>query len=433
MRRLISICLLVGPVLAAGGLGPTLRALKLDDRDRRRAALRALALGEVAPASAGEAARAERALARFMSARHPGVERALAFHGLGRLQRRSAYAVLLDRLLKETDDRVLRAAEEVFARAPPETVEEVVRRLPRAGDPIQRAALVRVQGALPGPEARRRTRLRAAMGDHWCPRAAAVHALARDRDPAAFEPLIALLDASDPALVTAAVESLTRLTRRAYGRDLVQWKTWWRTRDKVAPLERALEEAGRGDQRTYAHETERKTFAAPYFGIPVHGPEVAFVFDMSASMRYKLPLALDQLTRAVKSLPSHTRFEVIFFNEHVWPWRGRLSHADPVTKELLLRHIPTLEVKSYTNLFDSMEQALALGVDEMFVISDGEPNRGRKQFPKEILRELERLNTRRTRIHTISVVRTVDGDDHVGLLASIAEQHGGRHVRRTLK
>ncbi|MHC4493662.1 MAG: hypothetical protein ACYTDU_18830, partial [Planctomycetota bacterium] len=115
------------------------------------------------------------------------------------------------------------------------------------------------------------------------------------------------------------------------------------------------------------------------------------------------------------------------------PWRGRLSHADPVTKELLLRHIPTMEVKSYTNLFDSMEKALDLGIDEMFVISDGEPNRGRKQFLRDILKELKKLNTGGTVIHTISVVRTVDGDDHVALLRSIAEQHGGQHVARTLK
>jgi hypothetical protein len=124
---------------------------------------------------------------------------------------------------------------------------------------------------------------------------------------------------------------------------------------------------------------------------------------------------------------------VIFFNEHVWPWRGRLSHADPVTKELLIRHLPTIEVKNYTNLFDAIETALGLDVDEIFVISDGEPNRGRKQFPDEILAELRRINTKGTRIHTISVVRTVDGDEHPAILRLIAEENHGQHVERTLK
>ncbi len=432
MRQLLLIALLVLPA-TAGELGKTLRALRLEDRERRRDALKALALGEIAPVSRSDFQKTERALARFLSSRHPGLERALAFHALGRLRQRSAYERLLDRLLDEADDRVFHAAEEVFAKAPPETVDLLAPRLARAEDAVQRSALVRVQGALPGPEAQRRNRIRARAGDHWAVRAAAVHALARDRDPAALEPLIGLLDSEDPALLTAAIESLTRLTRRAYGRDPARWKAWWNTREKTAPLEEALEEAGKPDRRTVARGTERRTIAGTYFGIPIQGTRVAFVFDMSASMRYKLPLALDQLTRAIKSLPSSALFEVVFFNEHVWPWRGRLSHADPATKELLLRHIPTMEVKSYTNLFDAMELALDLRVDEMFVISDGEPNRGRRQFPRDILKELRKLNLGRTVIHTISVVRTVDGDDHVALLKSIAEEHRGRHVARTLK
>ncbi|MFI5402921.1 MAG: VWA domain-containing protein, partial [Planctomycetota bacterium] len=177
----------------------------------------------------------------------------------------------------------------------------------------------------------------------------------------------------------------------------------------------------------------RKTIGGTYFGIPVKGTKVAFVCDVSGSMRYKLPLAYDQLTRAVKSLPSTTQFEVVFFNEHVWPWRGRLSRADPVTKELLVRTLERIEVKNYTNLFEAIETALALGTDEVFVISDGEPNRGRKQFADEILAELKRINTRGARIHTVSVVRTVDGDEHVPLLKRIADENNGQYEERTLK
>jgi len=212
----------------------------------------------------------------------------------------------------------------------------------------------------------------------------------------------------------------------------------------VAPLDEALKgrEGGpgggeepqpEGERRTVVKKPERRTIGGTYFGIPVSGSKVAFVCDVSGSMRYKLELAYDQLTRAVKALPSTSQFEVVFFNEHVWPWRGRLSRADPVTKELLIRHLPTIEVKNYTNLFDAIETALGLGVDEVFVISDGEPNRGRKQFPDEILAELKRINTRRAKIHTVSVVRTVDGDEHVGILKRIAEENGGEHIERTLR
>ncbi|MFQ5845182.1 MAG: VWA domain-containing protein [Planctomycetota bacterium] len=180
----------------------------------------------------------------------------------------------------------------------------------------------------------------------------------------------------------------------------------------------------------YAHEVPSDPHPPDWFDIPVRGARVGFVYDVSGSMRSKLPLAYTELKRAVKGLGSTRQFEVVFFNEQVMPWRGRLSRADPVTKELLVRHLDEVEVKSYTNLFDALETTLGLGVDEVFAISDGEPNRGRARLPRRILAELRRINVRRVPIHTVSVVRKVDGDEHVELLRAIAAQSGGRHVAR---
>lgn len=441
MVRLALFALLLCPAADAApeDLDRALRALKGDDRDRRREALDALAKGELVPPTAYQRDRTFDGLRRFLSDHFTGDERALAFRAIGRLGTDRGFAALLDRLATDTDDRVLDAAEEAFRTAPEGLVEEVERRIGKAESPLARAVYVRVLGALPGPAARERIRVRTLMFDDWCPRAAAAHALASDRSPEALPPLVELLDAEDPALLTAAIESLTRLTKLDFGRDPVAWKTWWETHDKVGPIDDALKKEGGagggnpdGETRTVARPPERKTIGGTYFGIPVAGGKVAFVCDESGSMRYKLELAHDQLSRAVKALPSTTQFEVIFFNEHVWPWRGRLSRADPVTKDLLVQYLPTIEVKSYSNLFDSIETALGLGVDEIFVISDGVPNRGRKQFPDDILSEIKRLNTKGTRIHTVSVVRTVDGDEHVALLKRIADENHGQYVERTL-
>lgn len=443
MVRLALLALLAAPA-AAEDFDRALRGLKADDRERRQAALDAFARGDFAPRNDAQRDRALDTLKRFLSDRFPGDERAQAFRAIGRLLTDRAFLALLDRLASDFDDRVLEAAEEAFRAAPEGLADEVSRRIEKAEDPLGRAVYVRMLGALPGAAARERTRLRAALPDVWCPRSAAAHALARDRTQEALPPLVALLDAEDPALLTAAVESLTSLTRLDFGRDPVAWKTWWETRDELLPIDESLKKkeggAGGGDEpkadgerRTSAQPIERKTIGGTYFGMPVRGTKVAFVCDVSGSMRYKLPLAYDQLTRAVKALPSTSQFEVVFFNEHVWPWRGRLSRADPVTKELLVRTLERIEVKNYTNLFDAIETALALGVDEIFVISDGEPNRGRKQFPDDILSELKRLNTRRTRIHTVSVVRTVDGEEHISLLKRIADENNGHHEARTLK
>jgi hypothetical protein len=440
MVRVVLLALLVIPAWGQD-FDKEIRALKGDEREKREAALALFAKGEIAPATAYQRDRAFDALRRYLSDRFPGDERALAFRAIGRLGMDRGFGALLDRLATDTDDRVLEAAEEAFRTAPESLGDDLSRRIAKADDPLQRAVYLRVLAAVPGGLPR--VRMRVTMADDWCPRAAAAHALARDRSPEALPPLIALLDSDDPGLLTAAIESLSALTHLDFGRDPVQWKTWWETRDKLAPIDEALkqkeggpgggEPQADGERRTVAQQPERKTIGGTYFGIPVTGRKVAFVCDVSASMRYKLDISYDQLTRAVKAMPSTSLFDVIFFNEHVWPWRGRLSHADPVTKELLIRHLPTIEVKNYTNLFDAIETALGLDVDEIFVISDGEPNRGRKQFPDEILAELRRINTKGTRIHTISVVRTVDGDEHPAILRLIAEENHGQHVERTLK
>jgi len=437
MRTIVAFFLAFAATVHAEDFNRTLRHLQRKDRARRRAALADLADARVRPANSSQQRAMERALKRFLSDRFPGKDRALAVRALGTLGTDRVYEMLLDRLEDETDDRVLKAAEGAFRRAPEKTSELLAGRLHRAREPIHKAVVLRMLGAVPGRDARERIRRRAAMGDHWCPRAAATHALARDRDTAVLPTLVEILDRDDPGLITAAIESLTRLTGLRHGRDIPAWKAWWVTRDALAALPEPPEDPkdpGNGEERrVYAHEVADRGPRPYFFGIPIRGRQVVFVFDVSASMRYKLPLAYDQLSRAVKSLESNSQFEVIFFNENVWPWRGRLSWADPVTKELLVRHLPSIEIRSYTNLFDAVERGLRLRPQELFVISDGAPNRGRWRLPRDILREVAELNNHRTKIHTVSVVRAVDGDEHVSLLKQIAEAAGGTHVERTLK
>ncbi len=412
--------------------GKTIRSLKVDDRSRRRAALTRLANGEIEPNGKREIAAGQRALGRFLSLKRPGLERALAVRALGRLGDRKTFEKLLQHLVKDTDDRVLAAAAEAFRLAPASSVPTVMMRLDAAKAPETRAVLIRLLSAMGGDPVRKRMLLRARGWDHWCPRAAALHGLARDKSKESLALLVESLDTEDPALLTAAVESLTTITKKKFGLDVAKWKAWWATRDlpEDEPLVPAPGEAG----RTVAQKpNERRTIAPRYFSIPITGSRVVFVYDVSASMRYKLPLANDQLLRAVKALPSTTRFEVVFFNEHVYPWRDRLSWADPVTKLRLAQTISDIEIKSYTNLYDSMERAFRLDPDEIFIISDGAPNRGRFRLPRDIIREVKKLNEKRIPIHSISIVRVVDGDEHIALLETIAKQNGGQHVQRTLK
>ncbi len=441
MRALLLALLLTASVAGGEGFPRAVGDLRSRERSRRLAALRAFAEGEASPAGGAEEAKLETALLRFLSPRWSAEERALAVRALARRPTERTLDGFLDRLREERDDRVLDEACPAFRHGAEALAARFKARIEAAEDPLQRAVLLRALGFLPGAAARPTLRVRAAADPHFVSRAAAAHALALDRDPAAFPALLAMLDEEDPGLLTAACESLELLTRRGFGREPARWKAWWEREGNRDPFaspprvkEKEDEEGGGEEKRRYAHELEEADKPTQYyFGIPVKGTRTVFCCDVSASMRYKLPLAHDQLTRAVKGLPSSALFEVVFFNEWVTPWRNRLSRADPVTKELLVRHLPELEIKSYTNLFDALELALGLEPDEIFLISDGEPNRGRKILPRDILTELEKINPRKVKVHTVSVVRTVDGHTHVPLLKEIAEATGGRYEERTVR
>ena len=333
--------------------------------------------------------------------------------------------------MKERDDRALDGFWEAFGRAPPKLAARLGERLQKSKDPLERAVLIGALARMRDPLARRLVQRYARLESDPCPQAAALQGLVHQRDRETLPILIDALDADDAGMRAAALEVLTRLTGQSFGGDQARWQTWWDGVRKLTASPIAVPPEGKPVR--YAHEVPDDPNPPYWFDIPVRGKRVVFCYDVSASMRYKLPTAYKELSNAVKGLRSSHSFEVVFFHEKVLPWRGRLSHADPVTKELLVRHLDELEIKSYTNLFDAMETALALRPDELFVISDGVPNRGKRRVPKQILEALLELNVRRIPIHTVSVVRSVDGDEHLTLLRDIAVQHKGKHVARHIE
>ena len=441
MNRTLVLALLLSAAPAlADEFGRVLRRAKDGGRAERREALESLAEGRIAPSTPGQKAKMARALSSYLSSKSLGRDRALAVKALGRLDEEKVYARFLKLLRKERDDRVLAELEDAFAAAPPEWFETLVARFRETGidETVQRAVYLRMACAASGEKARAFVRTRAGMVDHWSLHATAITALRHDTEPGVLALCMEALDIKDTAVQAAAFELLAIRSGKRFGRDAVSWKTWWNTRKKTESLDKAIAKAdklnkSRPETRTVSPEESVEPVRSYFFGMPIRGRKVVYVFDISASMRKKLPVALAQLVASIKGLPPRTRFEVVFFNENVMPWRGRLSGADAVTKALLIEQLKDLEIKSYTNLFDAMETGLRLKPDEMFVISDGAPNRGRKRFTRDILSELKRLNADgKATIHTVSVVRTVDGGEHVDLLKRVAAENGGQSVQRTL-
>jgi len=274
----------------------------------------------------------------------------------------------------------------------------------------------------------------AAASHPWIVAQAAALALGRHRTKESVDRLIDLLWSEDDGVRAAARESLVKLTgKRSLPAVAGDWRKWWNeNRDDFGFPD------GKPRPGVPPATLPPESVSVPtYYDIPIKGRRVVFCLDVSASMwGPKFTAAKRELSRAVRSLPSNYTFGMFFFNEHPIIWRDDLTPAFPFQKLECVTDFEALTTKKYTNIYDTLERALgfaglgrwakedAPGVDDVFILTDGEPNRGRYRDLKGILHGLSEVDPKRTvRIHAISV-----GDDPRALMAAIAKEHGGRHA-----
>lgn len=278
-------------------------------------------------------------------------------------------------------------------------------------------------------------------------------------DKAAIPTLIRALDLeqrSPDALVSAVNKRASPMLRdRAGGLlramtgalvpidDPAAWRTFWqREQDHIVVPPRL----NRPDP-----EGTRVTF----FGVPVTGGSIGFLIDTSGSMddepaggpqtgprrrrsHTRLDAAKEQLVLAAQAMPKESQYFVLTFADraHVWttqPIRPQRQSLRSLT-ELLSR----LRAHGGTNLYDGLVTALELEgkgygdaslpkIDELFVLSDGEPTTGPVQQPETLLEMVKQANRyAKVRIHTV-FTGTGGGAD---LLRKLAEQNGGVFVQR---
>jgi len=320
-------------------------------------------------------------------------------------------------LRRFTSESVLALIEKRAFREPREDVRALcVEALGRAGDAKGLRTLLRIADArLP-----------------WIVAQATALALGRHPDPRSVDGLIDLLWSEDDGVRAMAFESLVRLTRnRDLPAEAAAWVKWW------GENREGFEFKGRKPEEDPTRTVPAGPVTVPtYYDIPIRGRRVIYCMDVSASMwGPKFEGALAELSRSIRSLPTNRRFSVIYFNEHPVPWKKELIPALPFQKYEALSVFDELETKKFTNIFDTLERALGFagigrwakedppGLDDLFLLTDGEPNRGRYRDQKGILAGLRALDPKRAvRIHTISV-----GEDPKALMKAIAAQQGGGH------
>jgi HEAT repeat protein len=438
---LLALLLAAHPAAGAGdGAAAALaEGVRSEDPIRRREALERVCL-DARSLAADDAERLRGVLGRRLGAERVPDLRALVVRAFGRLGGESALEPLLAALGSEEEPAPQAALVDAFADLP---AAAAARALSKAafgdGDPRARALAAEALGRVPGESALRALLALSETTHPWPVQAAVLLGLSLRQDPAAVDAVLAGLRATDPAVRAAAREGAERLLGEDLGPDAAPWEERWK-RDRagwVPPATRPAEARVAGP--TAGERPEGRT-TARFYDIPVSGGRVAFVLDCSQSMwGEKAETSRAELEAAVKGLRSSQRFGVVLFHEKVWTWRPDLVPAAPAQKWAFARTLPGLPTKSYTNIHDSLERAFAWagegrravedppGLDEVFFLSDGEPNRGRLRDPDRIAAAVkEWAAASRVRVHCVALGER----PAAGLLEAIARESGGRFVRK---
>ena len=435
------------PALPGGDAPPDasalLGALRSGDPARRREALEAVLL-RVREMPAGEAERLRGPLVDLLPVEREAVTRALAIRALGRLGGAAAAEPLLRALAVEEEPAPQAALVEAFADLPAEAVARPLSRL-AFSDPDPRVGALAAQalGRVPGEGALRALLALSGTTRPWPVQAAVVLSLGLRDAPEAVDRALAALRAGDPAVSAAAREAGAALLGEDLGPDPEEWDARWA--ESRAGWKRGIPLRPPGEVQEApavsapAPAPESRSVAR-FYDIPVLGGRVAFVLDCSQSMwGPKMEAAQAEAGAAVKGLRSGQRFGVVLFNERAWTWREDLVPASPALKWAFVRTLPDLPTKSYTNIHDSLERAFGWvgegrwavadppGLDEVFFLTDGLPNRGRLKDPDGIAAAARGWNARaRVRLHCVAVGERSAQD----LLRRLAEENGGAFVRR---
>lgn len=270
--------------------------------------------------------------------------------------------------------------------------------------------------------------------------------LLRSRSSADDSLVTAINKDASPLLRDRAFNCLRGMTGAIYTIDQhKQWREFW------------LQEQGRivvPDRVQLNHDLGGTRSA--FFGIPVIGRQIVFVIDLSGSMdsphgasltaqsqnqgqvSTRLSIAKDQLLLAVQSMDNASRYQLLTFDSEAHFCSKQPVAPSSASLRSLTELLARLKSGSGTNIYDGLSQALALPearygatpaalVDEVFLLSDGEPNCGALQNPDEILRVVRTANAYlKVRINTVFI-----GTDRGSkFLQQLASENGGVFVQR---
>lgn len=309
-----------------------------------------------------------------------------------------------------------------------EAAEEVEKGLRSRAWEVRVASVSLAKGCL-ARDAALEAGIRAMRDKAWPVRAAAIELLGDLEEGKGVEPLISAMEA-EGRLRHDAYVALMRLTGEDIPLEPDLWRRWWEVaREKFEP-------PGKGPSIDDPRKKTRTRLR--YHGLPIVSNRIAFVLDLSGSMRdplekgggpTKLDLAREELTRVIRGLDKKAVFNIYFYNEEVTSWRKQAAPATRKHRSDAAAFLARQKALGYTNLYGALKAALDdLEVDTIYLLSDGGPSRGEVIFKDRILGRVAGQNrVRRVVIHAID---TGSRKWHqTELLQDLSKASGGFYLR----
>lgn len=404
----------------------------------------------------------------------PPAQQAAAIRLLG-AENRTVFRVPVESGLLSTDPRIRLAASEALEQMRrPESLAVVTRAVVSERHPVVSQALVRtLQRLLAVGESDEglRTRnvesaLRILGRTGWRADMGLVELAAEHPSKSVILPLIDLLgreeedelvravnEEASPRLKHRAWEVLCQLTgARISEDDPAAWREFWdREQHNIEIVKRPKPQS-----------MTRATF----YGIPVTGQEIAFVIDTSQSMNTlvdkpvevsartrttssrragtnanrwsRLDAAKAQLVLAVQSMDTGSRYHLITFSDTVLTWSRRAVRVTAESHRSLIGVLGRFRAVGSTNIYGALFEGLGADravfgqqssytVDELFLLSDGEPTAGQVEDTESIIRLVREMNRyQNIRINTVFTGSGRGAD----FLRRLAEENGGVFVQR---
>jgi hypothetical protein len=163
---------------------------------------------------------------------------------------------------------------------------------------------------------------------------------------------------------------------------------------------------------------------ACFYGDVANAKRVVFVVDKSNSMRIeKFEEAAKELMHSVNYLTEQQQFYVIFFSDEMYPMFGaeapdELIPASAANRERLQQYLGELPFHQGTRARPSMERALALKPDVIYLLGDGAFTDGTAKF-------LLGLQDNKVPICTVAFKSKEPG---AKIMKQIADMHHGRFM-----